>query len=67
VRAADFRYAIERTLELNDKGAGSFLQGIVGAPDCLGGSRPCRLPRGSSPMRPPGRSASTSATPTPTF
>ena len=46
VRAADFRYAIERTLQLNDKGAGSFLQEIVGAPACAGRSRPCHLSEG---------------------
>lgn len=46
VRAVDFRYAVERTLTLNDQGAGSFLQGIVGASACSPGGAACDLSEG---------------------
>ena len=46
LRAADFRYAVERTLTLNDQGAGSFLQGIVGASACSPGEPGCDLTEG---------------------
>lgn len=44
IRAQDFRYALERVLELNAQ-AGSFLDGIVGARACTPHTR-CNLSRG---------------------
>ncbi len=44
IRAEDFRYALERVLELNAQ-AGSFLDGIVGARACTAHTR-CNLTRG---------------------
>ena len=46
VRAADFRYALERTLDLNDQGAGTFLQGIEGASACAAEPTVCDLSEG---------------------
>ena len=46
VRPQDFRYALERVLELN-KTAASFLTGIAGAAACTPGRR-CNLERGVS-------------------